>query len=434
MNADVIVVGAGAAGLSAARSLGRRGLRVIVLEARDRVGGRVYSQIVARSGTPAELGAEFIHGRARRTIALLREAGSAAIDIGGERWDCLRNGELQRMDYDFVSAAGIFEKARVLAGDESVERFLARFEEDDSMRRTTEDARAFVEGFEAADPAVASVRAIADEWRSGADSTSARPLGGYPPLFARLTGDCAQAGVELELGTIVRRISWQRGGVAVQATRYSGRTEPIRARAAIVTLPAGVLRHRGDDAEVVFDPELPAGKREALAGIEMGIVVKVVLWFHSAFWERIANGRYRDGAFFHCVNAPFATYWTQLPVRCELLSAWAGGPKAIALLRTAGSEVVEAALLGFEELLGESELTRSEFVGGLTHDWSSDPFARGAYSYVAVGGGDARAKLAAPVDGTLFFAGEATATDGQGGTVNGAIETGERAAADFLNA
>ena len=63
------------------------------------------------------------------------------------------------------------------------------------------------------------------------------------------------------------------------------------------------------------------------------------------------------------------------------------------------------------------------------HDWSADPFSRGAYSYVAVGGGEARATLGAPVEQTLFFAGEATSTDGQGGTVNGAIESGERAAA-----
>jgi monoamine oxidase len=79
-------------------------------------------------------------------------------------------------------------------------------------------------------------------------------------------------------------------------------------------------------------------------------------------------------------------------------------------------------------LFGEPALAREEFEGGMMHDWGRDPFARGAYSYVAVGGGDARAALAAPVDDTLFFAGEATSNDGQGGTVNGALETGERAA------
>ena len=86
MDADAIVIGGGAAGLSAARSLARRSLRVIVLEARERVGGRVWSRPVPRTATPAELGAEFIHGRAPRTMALLREAGMTAIPTGGSTW------------------------------------------------------------------------------------------------------------------------------------------------------------------------------------------------------------------------------------------------------------------------------------------------------------------------------------------------------------
>jgi monoamine oxidase len=123
-----------------------------------------------------------------------------------------------------------------------------------------------------------------------------------------------------------------------------------------------------------------------------------------------------------------------LPVRSELIVAWVGGPGAVALSGRSQPELVEMALAGLGELLGEVELARGEFEGGLTHDWSGDPFARGAYSYVAVGGGNARAALAVPVGESLFFAGEATSSDGQGGTVNGAIETGERAAAQAVAA
>jgi monoamine oxidase len=92
------------------------------------------------------------------------------------------------------------------------------------------------------------------------------------------------------------------------------------------------------------------------------------------------------------------------------------------------AELIERALEGFGAVFKEPALAREAFESGGVHDWSRDPFARGAYSYLAVNGGDARARLAAPVDDTLFFAGEATASDGQGGTVNGALETGERAA------
>jgi monoamine oxidase len=160
----------------------------------------------------------------------------------------------------------------------------------------------------------------------------------------------------------------------------------------------------------------------------MGYAIKVVLWFRTAFWERIHDGRYHDGAFFRCEGQPFGAYWTQFPVRSELIVAWAAGPKAIALAGGSQSELVDNALAGLGALFRDPALVRTEFEGGVVHDWSRDPFARGAYSYVAVGGGDARAGLAAPLDDTLFFAGEATSSDGQGGTVNGALETGERAA------
>jgi monoamine oxidase len=428
LNADVIVIGAGAAGLSAARSLADKSLQVIVLEARDRTGGRVWSKPSVRKAVAEELGAEFIHGRAAETMALLRDAGTAAIDTGGESWACDEEGDLRRDEADLRSASRIFEQARTLAGDESVDRFLRRFENDKAMRETVRAARAFVEGFEAADPAIASVRAIADEVRSGVDFATERPLGGYGPMFERLRDACAAASVQVNLSTVVQRISWRRGAVAVEATSEWGEARTIHARAAVVTLPVGVLRHNGDESEVVFDPDLPAAKREALRNIEMGHVVRVGLWFRTAFWERIRNGRYRAGAFFRCLGRPFAAYWTQLPVRSELIVAWAGGPKATALSRASQAQLIERALDGFGALVGEPALAREEFESGVMHDWNQDPFSRGAYSYVAVGGGNARAVLAAPVDDTLFFAGEATSNDGQGGTVNGALKTGERAA------
>ncbi len=426
LNADAIVIGAGAAGLSAARSLANRSIRVIVLEARDRSGGRAWSVPLGRAAVPAELGAEFIHGPAHMTMALLRDAGTVAIDTGGDVWQSGDGGDLRRVDDDsFMSAARILEGAHALGADESVDRFLHRFEKDGAMRTTVELARAFVEGFEAADPAIASARSIADELRSGVDFASARPLGGYLPMFEQLSKVTAIAGVQTCHSTIVRRISWRRGAVTVDAVDPSG-PRTIRARAAIVTVPVGVLRR--SDADVAFDPVLPKAKREALDNIEMGHVVKVVLSFRTAFWEQIRNGRYRDSANFRGDRQPFATYWTRVPVRCEQIVAWAGGPKAIALESMTKDERIGHALDGLGALFGEPELVHKEFQAGVTHDWSRDPFARGAYSYVAVGGGNARASLAAPVDDTLFFAGEATSTDGQGGTVNGALETGERAA------
>ena len=400
---------------------------MIVVEARERVGGRAWSCQVARSGVPAELGAEFIHGAAPETRALLREIGRAAIDTGGASWT-LANGDLRLRDDDsFAEVVRIFGRASSLNDDESLDRFLRRFESDVTLRESARAARWFAEGFDAADPAIASARSIADEVRSGVDSVSARPLGGYRAIFEHLSNACAAAAVQMYFSTRVQRISWRRGDVRVMAERRGVISRTLQARAAIVTVPVGVLRHTGDEGELVFDPGLPAAKRNALDKLAMGQVLRVVLSFGTAFWEEIRDGRYRDAAFFRA-DHPFAVYWTQLPVRSELIVAWAGGPKATVLADCSRDELIARALEGFGSLLGEPERARKEFAGGVTHDWGRDPFARGAYSYVLVGGADARAGLATPVDRTLFFAGEATSGDGQGGTVNGALETGDRAA------
>ncbi len=434
MDADVVVIGAGAAGLAAARESAGRSLRAHVLEARERVGGRVWPVAFEDAAVPAELGAEFIHGQAQETAALLREAGITAIATGGDSWICSENGELQRADDDFLAEAAIFERARARENDESVDHFLRRLESEGVRRETLAAARAFVEGFDAVDPMIASAQAIADEWGSGVDLVSARPRGGYMPMFDHLYDCCVAAGVKTQFSTIVRRLSWRRGAVAVDVTNNSSKTQTIRARAAVITLPVGVLRHSGDDSTIAFDPALPAAKRAALGRIEMGEVVKVTLRFRSAFWQRIHGGRYRDAGFFRCPNGAFPTYWTRFPDRSRLIVAWAGGPKATALSGSSQEELVARALSEFGALLDELELAQTEFEAGALHNWSRDVFARGAYSYVLVGGANARSTLAAPLDDTLFFAGEATSDDGQGGTVNGALETGTRAAREVTAA
>jgi monoamine oxidase len=433
MDADALVIGAGAAGLAAARALAERSVRVVLIEARDRIGGRIFPNRVEGLVTPPELGAEFIHGRAEETLALLREAGTAALDIAPEGWS-YEGGRLQREEDEMLEWGSLLKRADALAQDESVDEFLRRFEKVPAMRAQIDDARSFVEGFEAADPAIASVRAIAAEIESGVDSRSARPLGGYAPLLRSLRDACFAAGVQVELSTRVRRIAWQRGRIAVDAVGSAGMARTFEAPAAIITLPIGVLGHRGDENAVVFDPELPTEKRDALDHIAMGHVVKVTFWFRSPFWESVMDGRYHAAAFLHGPDLPMPTFWTQLPIRSELVVAWAGGPKASALRRRPVDELVAMARDDFGALFGATEIAREEFAGAAMHDWSDDPFSNGAYSYVTVGGGDARARLAASLDDTLFFAGEATSTDGQGGTVNGALQTGARAASELKEA
>ena len=430
MDTDVVVIGAGMAGLAAARVLSQRGASAVVLEARRRIGGRVHTLEDAGLPIPIDLGGEFIHGAVPETFALLRAAGTAAVDSGGAAF-AYENGELRESEDPFDIVTRVMRAASELRDDMSIEDFLKTLPDDaERERRYT---RMLVEGFDAADPHIASIKVIGEEWgggESGQTSQQFRPLGGYAPILRTLYGALDPARAIVRLATPVHALHRAGAGVRAEATDAAGAALTVHARAAIVTLPVGVLH-----AETVrFEPALPASKRDALSKIVMGPVVKLVLRFRTAYWERIRNERYREGAFFHRADASFPTFWTQLPVRAPLLVAWAGGPKADALGGRDERTLIAAALDDLRVLFGDEVDPAAELEAAYTHDWQDDPYARGAYSYVATGGDDARAQLAAPVDGVLFFAGEATAPASEAGTVAGALQTGERAARETLAA
>jgi monoamine oxidase len=369
-----------------------------------------------------------VHGPAQRSREFLAEAHSPLVTPGDETWVRGTN-ELERSSRDFDVWTGALEGALALTEDMSVDRYLRERVAKIAPIKAIDEIRAVVEGFDAADPATASARAIADEWNSGVNDTSARPSESYHAMFEHLREQCERSGATLLLSTVVPRVTWKTGEVCVAATDADGKHVEVRARAAIVTLPLAVLQYRGEDA-VVFDPELDAKKRAAIDVLKMGHVVKVVLAFRMPFWETLRHGRYQDAAFFRDAKGVFAAYWTQRPVRSTAVVAWAGGPKAVAMSAFSSEERIEHATRGFGALFGEGDLALRECVDAACHDWTQDPFARGAYSFVGVGGSGARSELGAPCDRTLFFAGEACSLDGQGGTVNGAIETGERAATE----
>jgi monoamine oxidase len=198
---------------------------------------------------------------------------------------------------------------------------------------------------------------------------------------------------------------------------HNGQPVAVAARAAIVTLPIGVL-HRQD---VRFSPPLPQEKRAAIDAIGMGPVTRVVLEFRSVFWE--------DSFLLAPRGSAFPTVWSRLPQPAPLLVAWAGGDAA-ARLAARRTDPVEAALDTCARLFPKFDI-RAQLVRAYHHDWQNDPYARGAYSYLRVNGGDARARLAQPMGQSIYFAGEATCAN-DAGTVAGALESGYRAATQVL--
>lgn len=379
---------------------------MLVLEARERVGGRCWTRRVAGLEIPVELGAEFIHGGASVTHALLKRAGLAAIDSVREQ-RALDKGRLRPMNA-FAEAHRAVRGASV-PRDESFDAFLRRRR---LPAKTKTLARMMVQGFDAADPRRVSARSIVEEWSAGSLGTSQpRPEGGYGAALDWLANSIVADGARLVLGAEVTRVQWKRHVATVR-----GSFGIAKAPRAIVTLPLGVLQS---------GPLRFREKAAALRKLASGPVIRVAMRFHTPFWEKRANGV----AFFHSPAAPFPTFWTPLPMRAPLLTAWAGGPKAARLTGSSPRRLLDAALASVESVFGKD--LRRELAAAYAQDWMRDPHSRGGYSYVLVNGEGAREELATPLDDTIFFAGEATDRD-EAGTVAGALRSGIRAARQVL--
>ena len=428
--ADILIVGAGAAGLAAARELSALTRNVVVLEARDRIGGRILTHHETNSVAPIELGAEFIHGKAPEILNITERARLTIKQVPNFHWYS-RNAVLSKSN-EFWSKieAAMAEMAERTGPDQSFAEFL-----DDYIRRhkVTEVgpmATLYVEGFHAARADKISVQGLVKTNEAAEeidDEKQFRPVEGYLSIAQRLHDEAVKHGARFVFSTQVREVHRSAGSVVVNA---EGGQE-FRARRLLVTLPLGVLQ-RGD---VKFVPPL-SGKEQAARRLAVGHVVKVVLRFREPFWEDLTapttddkDGQLKDFAFIHAPDELPPTWWTQLPVRAPLLVGWAGGSRAEHLFSETQDALRDRSIDALSHILAvPPSFVEDLLLDFYTHNWATDPLSLGAYSYIPVGGLNAQSELAAPVDNTIYFAGEATNTDGYHGTVHGAIATGQRAA------
>src|SRR4051812_28170052 len=432
---SAIVVGAGAAGLACAAELARAGIAVTILEGRNRIGGRIFSQSVSGLTTPVELGAEFVHGTPSEIIQPMKSAGEELIESEGDDW-CNEEGELCACDF-FEKVDALLEKMKSYASpDRSFSQFLGALPREDGDEYIRARSLEYVSGFNAADPTRISVRSLVTDMERAREIGGDRVLrlrNGYPALVAWLQSECIRNNVDIRTDYAVRKIRQQEAKAVVSGQHFQEAFE-MEADAVVVTVPVSLLSP-GTAASITFEPELPAAKIEALRGTALGPVMRVVMVFKEAFWKELKGAKGRSLStmrFLFSHDSYFPTWWTQYPVEAPMLVAWSSGPRAQQFGGWDRKRIVEQALSSLAGILPVSrEELAEQLREGLLHDWQADPFSLGAYSYLCVGAAEAPSELATAI-GNLHFAGEATVANGDHGTVHGAIASGERAAREIL--
>lgn len=411
------------AGLSAARALAEAGLKVLVVEAQDRIGGRVWTRHV---GTEAiELGAEFIHGKPPELWALIDEAGLETYERTGAQV-CFEDEVLTdcsgRMD-------DIFEPLEKLKDfDEPDISFAEYLEREQIPAEARSRMIGYVEGFNAADHREVSAASLGAQQKaedaSGSDHNY-RLRGGYDQLPRYLSERITEFGGKVLTGTPVTQINWEPGNVEVVSDLWN-----FHAPQVVVTLPLGVLQSHS----VKITPR-PHETLQAASRLRMGQVRRFTLLFAERLWENFPpQPALGEMSFLFAFSEMPPVWWTPHPEPSNTITGWVGGPRSAALTGMDAATLGRKACATLDRIFGLGKMKVHGLMQGCyTHDWQHDRFALGAYSYVATGGLDASRQMTEPIGETLFFAGEHTDITGHWGTVHAAVRSGLRAAEQLLS-
>ena len=427
---DVIIIGAGAAGLMAAKKLSDEGLKVCVLEARNRIGGRIYTITDADSLVPIEGGAEFIHGNLEVTLNLLAEAGIEKQEVKGE-FHHIKNGRWSTENDFFKNASLVIKQLKTLKEDISIAEFLNRYFAGENHRGLRKSMTSYVEGYYSGDIEKTSAKAFLEEWMSE-DEQQYRPVGGYGKMIDYLAESCKKEGTQIHLSAAVKEIKWEKGNV--QVTDINNNI--FIASKVINTVPLGIWTAlKNTEGAIAYSPELTM-KSEAATQMGFGAVIKILIEFTDKFWENkiVIQKTKTNTQNLHMAlsDMPIPIWWTQKPPS-PLLTGWLSGPKAEKIKKENDEVILEQSFYSLENIFtADSKELKQKLKWYKVFSWSDDVFTQGSYSYSTLHTAVARKIMIESVDNTLFFAGEALYKGSETGTVEAALMSGLKASSQIL--
>ncbi|MBS1662708.1 MAG: FAD-dependent oxidoreductase [Bacteroidetes bacterium] len=408
---SIIIIGAGASGLMAARKLLEGGYRVVVLEAEEEPGGRIRAERLGEGG------AEFIHGDLPLSLALAKEAGVNLLPVRGQMMRLQKGESLGKSaGQEFLGDdwEELMKKMEELAEDEPIADFMERHFAGERYKGLRSSVRRFAEGYDLADIHRVSTKALYNEWAREGEDEEYRPVGGYRLLIDYLAGECRRLGGVFYFSSPVERVEWGKGRV-----RCVTKKDIFEAERLLVTASLGVLQ--ASPEVLVFSPAITA-HREAALRLGYGSIIKILAKFNEPFWDK---WRGAGQTLFIISEEAVPTWWTHTEKGNCLLTGWLAGEnmrvfqgldEEVRVLRCLESI---AAIFSMEVSALRTLLQDIQIL-----DWEEAPHIRGGYSYDTVGAEDVRAVLMEPVEGTIWFAGEAFYEGIAPGTVEAAFTSG----------
>ncbi len=413
---DVIIIGGGAAGLMAAKLLSADGGKILLLEAKNRLGGRIYR--VEDFSFPAEGGAEFIHGKLKTTFDLIKEASLKKEKIKGQF--CRHEKGKWNASNDIVPHWDLLlRKLKSCEKDISIDLFLSEYFHAKKYETLRKQFRRYIEGYDAADPKNTSVIAIRKEMEAE-DEDQFRPSPDYYALINFLKETFLKNNGIIKTGEPVVKITQ---GVNIEVRTTVGR---YLCKKLIIAVPVGVLQSRKSEKSYINFPPILKNYISAAKKIGNGGVIKFLLEFDEAFWleKRFLNEKKIPAPSYIFADTIIPTWWTQYPSKKPLLTGWIAGPSSYKMKNYSEKKLRKLSIQSLSNIfsmsLTELEIRLKKMI---IINWNREPYFLGGYSYPTPATDSAQKFIRKPFENAIYFTGEYIA-ENSSSTVDAALQSG----------